>query len=142
MWSCSTGAVRGARAQAAASRPHAHSRGYGGRPGTDRARAPGAGGSCAEFLVHGVDVEGMRLGVDEELVRLLGASSPLPVTYAGGVRTLARAWAQGAGRVLLGLSCERPAVHGVPEHGAKDGDPSSVRSCSVHCFSFPPLPAS
>eukprot|EP00884_Botryococcus_braunii_P004882 jgi/Botrbrau1/14395/Bobra.0014s0042.1 len=45
--------------------------------------------SCAEFLVHGVDVEGKKLGVDAELVALLAASSPLPVTYAGGVRTLA-----------------------------------------------------
>ncbi|CAL8470926.1 g10468 [Coccomyxa elongata] len=45
-------------------------------------------GSCAEFLVHGVDVEGMQLGVDEELVHLLGQSSPIPVTYAGGVRSL------------------------------------------------------
>jgi phosphoribosylformimino-5-aminoimidazole carboxamide ribotide isomerase len=50
-------------------------------------RAPAAG-SCAEFLVHGVDVEGMQLGVDEELIRLLGRASPLPVTYAGGVRSL------------------------------------------------------
>lgn len=50
-----------------------------------------AGSSCAEFLVHGVDVEGKQLGVDEALVRLLGAASPLPVTYAGGVRTLVRA---------------------------------------------------
>jgi len=49
------------------------------------------GSTCAEFLVHGVDVEGKQLGVDEELVRLLGAASPLPVTYAGGVRTLVRA---------------------------------------------------
>ena len=38
--------------------------------------------------MHGVDVEGKQLGVDEALVRLLGAASPLPVTYAGGVRTL------------------------------------------------------
>ncbi|KXZ41081.1 hypothetical protein GPECTOR_835g68 [Gonium pectorale] len=44
--------------------------------------------SCDEFLVHGVDVEGMQLGIDEELVGLLGAWSPLPVTYAGGARTL------------------------------------------------------
>lgn len=28
--------------------------------------------SCDEFLVHGVDVEGMKLGIDEDLVRLLG----------------------------------------------------------------------
>jgi len=44
--------------------------------------------SCAEFLVHGVDVEGKQLGIDEELVELLGDASPLPVTYAGGVRSL------------------------------------------------------
>ncbi|GBG61478.1 hypothetical protein CBR_g21822 [Chara braunii] len=41
-----------------------------------------------EFLVHGVDVEGMKLGIDEELVRQLGLWSPIPVTYAGGARTL------------------------------------------------------
>jgi phosphoribosylformimino-5-aminoimidazole carboxamide ribotide isomerase len=44
--------------------------------------------SCAEFLVHGVDVEGKRMGVDPALVELLGEISPLPITYAGGVRTL------------------------------------------------------
>jgi len=44
--------------------------------------------SCAEFLVHGVDVEGMRLGIDLDLVELLGRASPIPVTYAGGARTL------------------------------------------------------
>ncbi|KAL6909937.1 hypothetical protein ACP4OV_001195 [Aristida adscensionis] len=41
-----------------------------------------------EFLVHGVDVEGKRLGIDEELVNLLGRHSPIPVTYAGGVSTM------------------------------------------------------
>jgi phosphoribosylformimino-5-aminoimidazole carboxamide ribotide isomerase len=44
---------------------------------------------CAEFLVHGVDVEGLRLGVDAQLIELLGAHSPIPVTYAGGARSLA-----------------------------------------------------
>lgn len=44
-------------------------------------------GSCAEFLVHGVDVEGLRLGIEGPLVELLGAESPIPVTYAGGVRS-------------------------------------------------------
>lgn len=44
--------------------------------------------SCDEFLVHGVDVEGMQLGIDDELVALLGKWSPVPVTYAGGARTL------------------------------------------------------
>ncbi len=43
---------------------------------------------CDEFLVHAVDVEGKRQGVDEELVRLLAAWSPITVTYAGGVRSL------------------------------------------------------
>ena len=48
------------------------------------------GQSCAEFLVHGVDVEGKQLGVDKDLVQLLSASSPKPVTYAGGVRNMVR----------------------------------------------------
>ncbi|CAA2982489.1 1-(5-phosphoribosyl)-5-[(5-phosphoribosylamino)methylideneamino] imidazole-4- [Olea europaea subsp. europaea] len=42
-----------------------------------------------EFLVHGVDVEGKKLGIDEELVALLGRHSPIPVTYAGGVTVIA-----------------------------------------------------
>jgi phosphoribosylformimino-5-aminoimidazole carboxamide ribotide isomerase len=46
-------------------------------------------GSCDEFLVHAVDVEGKRQGIDEALVALLADASPLPVTYAGGVRSLA-----------------------------------------------------
>ncbi|KAL0844371.1 hypothetical protein Bca101_017617 [Brassica carinata] len=41
-----------------------------------------------EFLVHGVDVEGKKLGIDEELVALLGNYSPIPVTYAGGVTVM------------------------------------------------------
>lgn len=44
---------------------------------------------CAEFLVHAVDVEGKRLGIDANVVDMLGAWSPIPVTYAGGVRSLA-----------------------------------------------------
>ncbi|KAF8101762.1 hypothetical protein N665_0201s0082 [Sinapis alba] len=46
------------------------------------------GGFADEFLVHGVDVEGMKLGIDEELVALLGNYSPIPVTYAGGVTVM------------------------------------------------------
>jgi phosphoribosylformimino-5-aminoimidazole carboxamide ribotide isomerase len=46
--------------------------------------------SCDEFLVHGVDVEGLRLGVDEELVDILGRGAPVPITYAGGVQTMVR----------------------------------------------------
>lgn len=43
---------------------------------------------CDEFLVHGVDVEGKMSGIEESLVSLLGESSPIPSTYAGGVRSL------------------------------------------------------
>jgi len=43
---------------------------------------------CDEFLVHGVDVEGLQSGIEEPLVEIL-AASPIPVTYAGGVRSLA-----------------------------------------------------
>ena len=46
------------------------------------------GQSCAEFLVHGVDVEGKQSGIDEELVELLAEQSPIPVTYAGGVSSM------------------------------------------------------
>lgn len=59
---------------------------------------------CAEFLVHGVDVEGKRLGIVEDLVALLGAWSPLPVTYAGGAHAFAdleRVNVLGQGRVDL-----------------------------------------
>lgn len=44
--------------------------------------------SCAEFLVHAADVEGLCGGVDEELVTMLGKWQGCPVTYAGGVRAL------------------------------------------------------
>ena len=57
---------------------------------TTSLRALPAAESCSEFLVHGVDVEGKQLGIDEELVELLGRAAPLPVTYAGGVRSLVR----------------------------------------------------
>jgi phosphoribosylformimino-5-aminoimidazole carboxamide ribotide isomerase len=43
---------------------------------------------CAEFLVHGVDVEGRRLGIDHELVERLAGGSPIPVTYAGGANSM------------------------------------------------------
>lgn len=43
---------------------------------------------CDEFLVHGVDVEGKMGGIEEDLVRLLGDSSPIPTTYAGGARSI------------------------------------------------------
>ena len=43
---------------------------------------------CDEFLVHGVDVEGRCSGIEAELVELLARHSPIPTTYAGGVKDL------------------------------------------------------
>lgn len=60
--------------------------------------------SCAEYLVHAVDVEGQQTGIDLALVQTLAAHSPLPVTYAGGANSLADLEAvqqASAGRVHL-----------------------------------------
>lgn len=62
------------------------------------------GASCAEFLVHAADVEGLCQGIDEDLVRLLGDFSPRPVTYAGGasdITDLERVERLSGGRVDL-----------------------------------------
>ncbi|MGD9419608.1 MAG: phosphoribosylformimino-5-aminoimidazole carboxamide ribotide isomerase [Verrucomicrobiota bacterium JB025] len=44
--------------------------------------------SCAEFLIHAADVEGLCMGIDAELVSHLGQWGKLPVTYAGGAATM------------------------------------------------------
>ena len=43
---------------------------------------------CDEFLVHAADVEGKQQGMDDDLIRFLSAHSPIPVTYAGGAKSL------------------------------------------------------
>lgn len=43
---------------------------------------------CSEFLIHAADVEGLQQGVDEELVSRLAEWCTIPVTYAGGARSL------------------------------------------------------
>lgn len=43
---------------------------------------------CDEFLVHAADVEGKQQGMDDDLIRFLAAHSPIPVTYAGGAKSL------------------------------------------------------
>jgi phosphoribosylformimino-5-aminoimidazole carboxamide ribotide isomerase len=61
-------------------------------------------GSCAEFLVHAVDVEGLCRGIDRELVARLVAVTPIPTTYAGGatsLRDLEDVTAIGRGRIDL-----------------------------------------
>jgi phosphoribosylformimino-5-aminoimidazole carboxamide ribotide isomerase len=44
---------------------------------------------CGEFLIHAVDVEGLCQGIDQELVGKLAAWTSIPVTYAGGAKSLA-----------------------------------------------------
>ena len=44
---------------------------------------------CSEFLVHAADVEGLQGGIDQELVARLGEWCSIPVTYAGGGRSVA-----------------------------------------------------
>ncbi len=61
-------------------------------------------GHCDEFLIHGVDVEGLCQGIDEALVQLIAEHSPIPATYAGGARSmddLRRVTKLGQGRVHL-----------------------------------------
>ncbi|KAK9466009.1 hypothetical protein V1512DRAFT_264529 [Lipomyces arxii] len=43
---------------------------------------------CCEFLVHAADVEGLCRGIDEDLVVALANWSPIPVTYAGGAKSI------------------------------------------------------
>ena len=43
---------------------------------------------CAEFLIHAADVEGLQNGIDQKLVSLLGQHTKIPVTYAGGARSI------------------------------------------------------
>ena len=54
----------------------------------DPATLDGLASHCAEFLVHAVDVEGKCEGIDEALVRKLGEWGGIPITYAGGARSL------------------------------------------------------
>lgn len=42
-------------------------------------------GYCDEFLIHSIDWEGKKQGVDRELLKLIGGFKKIPVTYAGGI---------------------------------------------------------
>lgn len=44
---------------------------------------------CSEFLIHAVDVEGMCSGIENPLVEILGDWAGIPITYAGGIRSMA-----------------------------------------------------
>lgn len=43
---------------------------------------------CDELLIHAVDVEGKRSGMQEDLVRDLAEWTSIPTTYAGGIRSI------------------------------------------------------
>lgn len=43
---------------------------------------------CDEFLIHGVDVEGKKNGMEAELVTMLSKYDGNPVTYAGGLHSM------------------------------------------------------
>ena len=44
---------------------------------------------ASEYLIHAVDVEGKRCGIDAKLLNILAESAPIPCVYAGGVATFA-----------------------------------------------------
>jgi phosphoribosylformimino-5-aminoimidazole carboxamide ribotide isomerase len=44
---------------------------------------------CDEFLIHAVDVEGKRAGIQQSLVSHLASCITIPTTYAGGARSIA-----------------------------------------------------
>lgn len=44
--------------------------------------------SCAEFLIHAVDVEGKSSGIQEGLIKGLSSWATIPTTYAGGARSI------------------------------------------------------
>ena len=58
----------------------------------DRETLDRLAGYCDEFLIHGLDVEGKRSGMEEELVHMLGewqgVMQGISVTYAGGIGSL------------------------------------------------------
>lgn len=43
---------------------------------------------CDEFLIHAADVEGKCAGIECDLVEKLAQWTPIPTTYAGGIRDL------------------------------------------------------
>ena len=59
---------------------------------------------CTEYLIHAADVEGLRAGLDWDLVRHLSTLTKKPVTYAGGassVDDLVRMERESGGRIDL-----------------------------------------
>jgi phosphoribosylformimino-5-aminoimidazole carboxamide ribotide isomerase len=57
-------------------------------------------GYCDEFLVHAVDVEGKKSGIDEKVIAIL-ADVPYTITYAGGISCI------GDIRLIREIGCGR-----------------------------------
>ena len=58
--------------------------------------------NCDEFLIHAADVEGKCQGIEYDLVSKIADWSPIPTTYAGGIRSLSdmeRIAERGNGRI-------------------------------------------
>lgn len=98
---------------------------------------------CAEFLVHGVDVEGKGCGIEESLVQCLGLWSPIPITYAGGCRSLAdleRVGRLSAGRVDVTIGSALDIFGGNLSYTeVVEWDKAQVAS-SAECGGLPPPP--
>lgn len=43
---------------------------------------------CDEFLIHAVDVEGCRNGIETDLIPILRSCAGIPMTYAGGIASM------------------------------------------------------
>ncbi len=41
---------------------------------------------CSEFLIHGVDSEGKKQGIEKGLLETISLFNDIPITYAGGIR--------------------------------------------------------
>ena len=57
---------------------------------------------ASEYLIHAVDVEGKRAGIDADLLHILAEGAPIPCVYAGGVSSLddvAMIEREGGGRI-------------------------------------------
>jgi phosphoribosylformimino-5-aminoimidazole carboxamide ribotide isomerase len=94
----------------------------------------GLAASCAEFLIHAADVEGLCQGVDMALVRNLAQWTPLPTTYAGGARSLAdleEVTRVGQGRIDLTIGSALDIFGG-----------AGVRYADAVAFNNPPAPLS
>jgi len=44
---------------------------------------------CDEFLIHSIDREGKRQGIDKSLLKILKNFNIIPITYAGGIKNMA-----------------------------------------------------